>query len=104
MVAGVDGCRGGWVVVTVAVDCADDTPAPECVVVPDLTAIVEHVRDGSLAAVGLDMPIGLAADGRRQAAREARTRLGRRRSSLFPTPPFAVLGSTDYAGAVERCR
>jgi predicted RNase H-like nuclease len=100
-VAGVDGCRGGWVVVTVGADPASPSTVE---VVPAIASVIDRVRDGALAAVGVDMPIGLAEDGRRLADREARALLGTRRSSLFPTPPAAVLGATDYADALARCR
>jgi predicted RNase H-like nuclease len=66
--------------------------------------VVARVRSGDLAAVGIDMPIGLAPDGRRAADAAARARLGPRRSSLFPTPPAAVLHATDYPDALARCR
>ncbi|HEX7095046.1 MAG TPA: DUF429 domain-containing protein [Acidimicrobiales bacterium] len=100
-VAGVDGCRAGWVVVTVDVD---GRAKPSMRVAVSLGPIVQQVRRGELAAVGLDMPIGLATDGKRAADREARALLGPRRSSLFPTPPAAVLDAVDYADALARCR
>jgi predicted RNase H-like nuclease len=73
-------------------------------VVRFLDDVVDRVRAGELVAVGLDMPIGLAADGVRPADRAARALLGARRSSLFPTPPASVLDATDYADALHRCR
>jgi len=100
-VAGVDGCRGGWLVVTTGLD---PTSPVAVSAVATLAPVVERVRAGALAAVGLDMPIGLAAAGRRAADREARSLLGARRSSLFPTPPAAVLDAIDYADALERSR
>lgn len=100
-VAGVDGCRGGWLVVTTGLD---PTSPAAVSVAATLDPVVERVRAGALAAVGLDMPIGLAANGRRAADRAARARLGPRRSSLFPTPPAAVLDATDYADALARSR
>jgi predicted RNase H-like nuclease len=100
-VAGVDGCRGGWVVVTTGIEPAAPTDVE---VVRTIAGVVDRVRAGELVAVGVDMPIGLPADGRRLADREARARLGARRSSLFPTPPAVVLEAADYADALERCR
>ena len=49
-----------------------------------------------LAAVRVDMPIGLPARGGRHADAEARAVLAERRSTLFPTPSDAVLGADDY--------
>jgi predicted RNase H-like nuclease len=99
-VAGVDGCRGGWVVAT-----ADTSGGHvDVTVVAAVAPVVAAVRDGTLAALAIDMPIGLAAHGARRADTEARALLGPRRSSLFPTPPRAVLAATEYADALARCR
>lgn len=66
--------------------------------------VVRYCNDRGAAAVGVDMPIGLAADGARSADAEARAILGPRRSTLFPTPSGAVLDATDYETALELCR
>jgi predicted RNase H-like nuclease len=51
------------------------------------------------AAVSIDMPIGLSADGLRQADAEARRFIGPRRSSVFPPPPRDLLEAPhDYTG------
>ena len=101
LVAGVDGCRGGWVVATTT----HEPGAPATVrVVPQIAIVVEQVRRGGLTALGVDMPIGLSATGARDADRAARLLLGPRRASLFPTPPAAVLEATDFADALARCR
>jgi predicted RNase H-like nuclease len=100
-VAGVDGCRGGWVVATTGLSRRSSTSVH---VVADLRGVVADVRAGKLAAVGIDMPIGLAEDGRRAADADARRLLGPRRSSLFPTPPRSVLAAVDYRDALARCR
>jgi predicted RNase H-like nuclease len=49
--------------------------------------------------VAVDMPIGLSEDGVRACDLEARKRLGRAGSSVFPTPVRAVLATDDYAEA-----
>lgn len=101
IVAGVDGCRSGWVVARTSTT----TGAPvEVSVHPTLDEVVTALRSGHLSALAVDMPIGLPADGVRSADRAARALLGPRRSSLFPTPPFAVLGATDHADANARSR
>lgn len=56
------------------------------------------------AAIGIDIPIGLSEDGRRVADLEARTLLGPRRSTVFPTPVRAVLDAVDYRDALVHSR
>jgi predicted RNase H-like nuclease len=73
------------------------SPLPEIVVGAGLEALVKQA--GDLACIGIDMPIGLPADGEREADTLARAYVGRRRSSVFMTPPRAVLESVTYAEA-----
>jgi predicted RNase H-like nuclease len=92
-VAGVDGCRAGWVVVH------------------DHRAAV-HARFGEVlaalpddAVVAVDMPIGLVDEhrpGGREADRAARTELGSKRSSVFSAPPRCVLGARTLSEARRR--
>ncbi|MCB0996793.1 MAG: DUF429 domain-containing protein [Acidimicrobiales bacterium] len=70
----------------------------------DFASVMACAAESGLVAVGVDMPIGLTSNGRRSADVEARSRLGPRRSSLFPTPPLAVLDAADFADAQLRCR
>lgn len=101
-VAGVDGCPGGWVVVTAA---ADGPGGP--VVVQrrtDLGPLLAAARAGEVAAVAVDMPVGLAAVGPRRCDVEARALLGPRRSTVFPAPSRAALGADDHADACARSR
>jgi predicted RNase H-like nuclease len=77
-VLGVDGCPTGWVGVVLAPDGLQALFAP---VVADLVALAE--RDGPLACVGIDIPIGLPQSGRRLADEHARRALGRRGSTVF---------------------
>ena len=101
--AGVDGCRAGWVVAL-----AEVTPRGPVVrsveVAPLLGPVLDRVGRGELEVVALDMPVGLAADGPRDADRATRAALGPRRSSVFPAPVRAVLDATDHADAVARSR
>lgn len=64
---------------------------------PDAAAVLAVTA--GCAAVGVDIPLGLAADGRRACDEACARRLGRARSSIFPAPPRAVLGIRDYAQA-----
>lgn len=72
--------------------------------IPHIGPIVQRARTGEIVAVGIDMPIGLPDAGARACDVAARRRLGPRRSSVFPTPVRAVLGSTDHQAAVRRSR
>jgi predicted RNase H-like nuclease len=83
-VAGVDGCRGGWVVATVH----------GWRVVPSFATIARE-----FALIGVDMPIGLPDNWRREADRAARELVRPRGSCVFPTPPRALVGHDDYAVA-----
>lgn len=89
-VLGVDGWRGAWVGARL------DGRAVELLALPD-AAVVLAVPD--VEVVGIDMPIGLSDDGVRLCDVEARRRLGRAGSSVFPTPVRAVLATDDYAEA-----
>jgi predicted RNase H-like nuclease len=86
-VAGVDGCPAGWIVATEQ----------------DLRVLPELHR-GMACVVGVDMPIGLPAMSSRACDLEARAFLGPRRSSVFPTPARACLGTRDYAAALVASR
>jgi predicted RNase H-like nuclease len=86
-IAGIDGCRAGWIVAT----------SRGAVVVPRL-----HLEPFTL--VGIDMPIGLVDGPPRACDREARKYLGRAGSSVFPAPPRAALGHTEYRAALAAAR
>ena len=97
-VGGVDGARGRWLLAT----CIDQTTSLSLLdTFADVVAVAAKER---LDTVGVDMPIGLPSSGSRSADIEARSRLGPRRSSLFPTPVEAVLDATDYRDACDRSR
>lgn len=54
-----------------------------------------------LALTAVDMPIGLAAEGPRPCDRQARQRLGPRRSSVFPAPLRATLACGSHGEACQ---
>ncbi len=92
-VAGVDGCRAGWIVV-------HDGQAE---VHRDFAAVLGALPDDTVVAV--DMPIGLVDEhrpGGRDADRAARTELGPKRSSVFSAPPRCALGVRTLSGARRR--
>jgi len=101
LVAGIDGARGGWVVVTVTCDGNDEADVR---VVPDLHAVIERIDSGALAAAAIDIPIGLATGEPRRADVEARRLLGARRSSVFPAPARSVLAASTYEQACALSR
>ena len=101
-VAGLDGCRVGWVLVTVP--AAATLGAPRIEVVTDLGTVIAGLEQGVLAAAAIDIPIGLAPDHPRPVDREARRLLGPRRGSVFPAPVRPVLAAATYAEACEISR
>jgi predicted RNase H-like nuclease len=97
LVAGVDGCRGGWVVVTVPCEGGGGVSVHG---VTHARAVLAELESGRIRAAGIDIPIGLPVCRSRAVDSEARRRLGPRRSSVFPAPVRAVLATRTY---VEAC-
>jgi predicted RNase H-like nuclease len=94
-VAGVDGCRVGWVVVlrSVALGCCTAR------VVPNFAAVLSLTEAPSTIAV--DMPIGLLDEscvGGRACEIDARRRLPGRRSSVFSAPTRPALAAFRAGG------
>ncbi len=93
--AGVDGCRGGWIAVLVAAGARARPPeARLCQSFAEVLALTP-----APAVVAVDIPIGLpdsAQAGGRPCDRAARGLLGRRASSVFSPPPRAVLTARRY--------
>lgn len=89
-VAGIDGCRGGWLAATV------DHSGIAWAWTRDVASLV---RDRRADAVAVDIPIGLPDVGTRSCDREARRLLGRRGVSVFPAPLRPVLACPSYAEA-----
>jgi predicted RNase H-like nuclease len=90
-VVGVDGCRVGWTVAR-----------------RDAVTVIDRleplVADVAISAIGVDMPIGLPDVWGRSADDAARRFLGRRASTIFPTPPRSLVTSNTYEEANARCR
>jgi predicted RNase H-like nuclease len=93
-VAGVDGCRGGWVAVIAQAGAPVRARVYKCF--EDLVKDLHGAR-----VIAVDIPIGLPDCGPRNCDLEARQRLGPRRSSVFPAPLRPVLGAQTHA---EACR
>lgn len=101
MLAGIDGCPGGrWVVVVSDNNLQTLTVS----IATDLGPVIGKLREHTLDAIAIDMPIGLLDDRSRASDRQARALLGPRRSSVFPTPLRCVLEASDYADACARSR
>ncbi|MEV4720279.1 DUF429 domain-containing protein [Micromonospora noduli] len=96
-VLGVDACKDGWV----AVELHDELFA-DAHIAPNLTALLAERED--IEVVGLDMPLGLAEAGWRQADVAAAAALGAARSTVFRVPPRPVWLEEEYESAVKRCR
>lgn len=96
-VAGVDGCRGGWLVVLRYLSA----PA-QCrsFITDDFSTVLTLPENPAVIAV--DMPIGLpevSGPGGRICDNEARATLGTRRSALFAVPARDAVQQTDYQSA-----
>jgi len=93
-VAGVDGCRGGWLCVLAASGRRPLTAR----VAGSLGVLLHELPWETLIAI--DVPIGLADRGARRCDVEARLWLGRGRgSSVFPAPLRGVLSASSYEEA-----
>jgi predicted RNase H-like nuclease len=98
-VAGIDGCRAGWVVVLRPLARPRDSQV----------RLVQHVSEvlelpEMPAIIAIDIPIGLpdtSGAGGRQCDIEARKLLGARKSSVFSVPARAAVAETDYIRACE---
>lgn len=97
-VAGIDGYgRGAWVAVLL-----NEGGFEEALIGASLDALLPRLARCSV--ITIDIPIGLPDGAPREADQLARARLGRRRSSVFPTPPRAVLEAPTFAAANEIAR
>jgi predicted RNase H-like nuclease len=100
MIAGVDGCREGWIVIT-----APAWPCQETLgisVQPDFAGVLEATADCS--SVVADIPIGIpSGDSPRECDLLARKQLGRRGTAVFPVPPRRALEADSYERAKTIC-
>ncbi len=96
-VAGVDGCKAGWVAV---IRNLDDPAELKLIVVPTFVDIVGFTPH--LAIIAVDMPIGLPdriGPGGRGPEKAARKHLGMRQSSVFTVPSRAAVYEDEYLKA-----
>lgn len=100
--AGMDGCRGGWVV-AIATDGANGGGTLRIDVARDFAEALAFAASASRIAV--DMPIGLLdvpQPGGRACDRAARAVLGRQGSSVFSPPARPALDASDHRDAQRR--
>ncbi len=90
LVAGADGCKGGWIV---AAADSEDLSHPRVATVGSFRDIWS-VFGAAPDVLAVDMPVGLVNEGGRRADDEARQELGSKSSSVF-TPPERML--LEYA-------
>ncbi len=95
LVVGVDGCPGGWVAVA-----ASDGRFERVTVCPNLVSLTATFPGAKIFAI--DIPLSYPQTYPRSADVEARRRLGRRGSSLFPVLPREVLTAATYSQSIER--
>jgi predicted RNase H-like nuclease len=93
-VLGADACRAGWVGITLSDEGVGAYVHAEIAGLVELAAAA-----GPLAVIGIDMPIGLADAGLRQADLLARKAAGPRWASVFVTPVRAAIDVADYQQA-----
>ncbi|MET1415936.1 DUF429 domain-containing protein [Roseibium sp. HPY-6] len=95
--AGVDGCKAGWVAV---LRNRNDPDNPVLKVFPSFRELL--AADPVLSIIAVDMPIGLpdfiSAEGRGP-EKAARKHLGERQSSVFTVPSRGAVYETDYREA-----
>ena len=102
VVGGLDGCRAGWVLVTVPADDAAGAAVLDVSVVANLDTVRADLEAGRLVAAAIDIPIGLPSRVPRPCDREARRLLGPRRSSVFPAPVRSAVAVGTYAQSCAR--
>lgn len=96
-VAGVDGCRGGWLVALRSLASPGDLELRLASTFAEVLALPE-----APVMIAIDMPIGLPdriGPGGRGADRDARANLGDRQSSVFAIPSRSAIMQESYADA-----
>ncbi|MFI4994540.1 MAG: DUF429 domain-containing protein [Hyphomicrobiales bacterium] len=96
-IAGVDGCRAGWIVARRELDA---TSRIDIEIHRSFAALLDRKDPPDIIAV--DMPIGLPdriGEGGRGPEKEIRRFLGRRKSSVFSIPSRSAVCTQDYPAA-----
>jgi predicted RNase H-like nuclease len=98
LVAGVDGCRAGWVCVVLDAESGKPERVFIAAAFVEIAALVDVVR------IAVDMPIGIPdhiMPGGRGCDTALRAHLGNRQSSVFAVPARAALAEEDYRRSCE---
>ena len=95
-VVGVDASRGAWLAVTL-----DDGRFAGASLAPTIAEVLAMHADAR--AVAVDVPLGINETYGREADTAARRFIQPRGSSVFPTPPRAVVEAPDYDVARSIC-
>ncbi len=102
-VAGVDGCKDGWLVILLELEDDRRIAGENWYVIPDFHGLLELSEAPRF--LGVDIPIGLpnaAIPGGRSCDQQARQRLGHKRgTSVFSAPARRVLRARNYQEAVK---
>jgi len=98
-VLGADACPAGWIGVVLSAGCVRAVVHAEIAGLVGLAA-----ASGQLDAIAIDIPIGLADSGPRQADLLARKAAGPRYASVFVTPVRAALLAKTYPAALAVSR
>jgi predicted RNase H-like nuclease len=99
--AGADGCPAGWVVVTAA-EASGSLSLLDVRTIPSFAALLEATS--SCAALSVDIPIGLAEDGSREADTLAKRLLRQRQVCVFYAPARILLHAPSHSVATARNR
>jgi predicted RNase H-like nuclease/tetratricopeptide (TPR) repeat protein len=94
---GVDGCSKGWIAVVLR-----DGKFDRALFAPTIKNVLELEPDAAI--VGVDIPIGAAANRFREVDVAARSFVGPRWQSVFETPPGPVIKEPSYEAALAHCR
>lgn len=95
LVAGVDGCKGGWLCLT------RDTVTGEIASAVYPAAQALFIQQPAPSVLCIDIPIGLCDRGSRDCDVTARIFVGARRSSVFPAPLRPMLAAATYGEVCE---
>ena len=95
-IAGIDGCKGGWL-------CIEElNDGLRAFIASNISDAVDQLPPRCL--IGIDTPIGLPNDDSRQCDIEARQLLGARGVCVFPAPLRATLENTTDATSYEEAK
>jgi predicted RNase H-like nuclease len=102
LVAGVDGCKGGWLVAIAEVNANKCVVDGELFVETEFQRVMSRTEDCKVVCV--DIPIGLSERNRRICDEEAKEILENRQCCIFHAPIRRILDCDNYNEANEASR